>query len=129
MLTTKARIMAIAPRLAPELVGETSRVMIQAKIEKASKEARVSRLTWKRWKPKHTNAQRLTANFGWRPQGGNMDGTEKARALIEQAERRRLRLAYDSGLLTMTRAAPCYCRGTITGHHERRRGSGSGTFR
>lgn len=39
VLTTKARIMAIAPRLAPELVGETSRVMIQAKIEKACKEA------------------------------------------------------------------------------------------
>jgi hypothetical protein len=32
--TSKARIMAIAPRLVPELVGETSRVMIQAKIEK-----------------------------------------------------------------------------------------------
>jgi phage terminase Nu1 subunit (DNA packaging protein) len=39
VLTTKARIMAIAPRLAPELVGETSRVMIQAKLEKACKEA------------------------------------------------------------------------------------------
>ena len=39
VLTTKARIMALAPRLAPELVGETSRVMIQAKIEKACKEA------------------------------------------------------------------------------------------
>jgi phage terminase Nu1 subunit (DNA packaging protein) len=39
VLTTKARIMAIAPRVAPELVGETSRVMIQAKIEKACKEA------------------------------------------------------------------------------------------
>jgi phage terminase Nu1 subunit (DNA packaging protein) len=39
VLTTKARIMAIAPRLAPELVGETSRVMIQAKIEKSCKEA------------------------------------------------------------------------------------------
>jgi phage terminase Nu1 subunit (DNA packaging protein) len=39
VLTTKARIMAIAPRLAPELVGETSRVMIQARIEKACNEA------------------------------------------------------------------------------------------
>ena len=39
VLTTKARIMAIAPRLAPELVGETSRVMIHAKLEKALKEA------------------------------------------------------------------------------------------
>jgi phage terminase Nu1 subunit (DNA packaging protein) len=39
VLTTKARVMAIAPRLAPELVGETSRVMIEAKIEKSCKEA------------------------------------------------------------------------------------------
>lgn len=39
VLTTKARIMAIPPRLAPELVGETSRVMIQAKLEKACKES------------------------------------------------------------------------------------------
>jgi phage terminase Nu1 subunit (DNA packaging protein) len=39
VLTTKSRIMAIPPRLAPELVGETSRVMVQAKIEKACKEA------------------------------------------------------------------------------------------
>jgi phage terminase Nu1 subunit (DNA packaging protein) len=39
VLTTKARMMSIPPRLAPELVGETSRVMIQAKIEKAIKEA------------------------------------------------------------------------------------------
>jgi phage terminase Nu1 subunit (DNA packaging protein) len=39
VLTTKARIMAIPPRLAPELMGETSRLMIQAKIEKACKEA------------------------------------------------------------------------------------------
>jgi phage terminase Nu1 subunit (DNA packaging protein) len=39
VLTTKARIMAMPPRLAPELVGETSRVMIQAKIEKACKES------------------------------------------------------------------------------------------
>ncbi len=38
VLTTKARVMALAPRLAPELVGETSRIMIQAKIEKACKE-------------------------------------------------------------------------------------------
>ena len=39
VLTTKARIMAIPPRLAPELVNETSRVMIQAKLEKACKES------------------------------------------------------------------------------------------
>jgi phage terminase Nu1 subunit (DNA packaging protein) len=39
VLTTKARIMAIPPRLAPDLVGETSRVMIQAKLEKACKES------------------------------------------------------------------------------------------
>jgi phage terminase Nu1 subunit (DNA packaging protein) len=39
VLTTKARIMAIPPRLSPELVGETSRVMIQAKLEKACREA------------------------------------------------------------------------------------------
>ena len=37
--TTTAEIMAIAPRLAPELVGETSRAMIQAKIERACKES------------------------------------------------------------------------------------------
>ncbi len=37
--TTTAEIMAIPPRLAPQLVGETSRVMIQAKIEKACKES------------------------------------------------------------------------------------------
>jgi phage terminase Nu1 subunit (DNA packaging protein) len=35
--TTTAEIMAIPARLAPELVGETSRVMIQAKLEKAVK--------------------------------------------------------------------------------------------
>ena len=39
ILTTKARIMAIPPRLAPDLVGETSRVMVQAKLEKACKES------------------------------------------------------------------------------------------
>lgn len=39
VLTTKARIMAVAPRLAPELLGETSRVMVQARIEKALKES------------------------------------------------------------------------------------------
>jgi phage terminase Nu1 subunit (DNA packaging protein) len=39
VLTTKARIMAIPQRVAPELIGETSRVMIQAKLEKACKEA------------------------------------------------------------------------------------------
>lgn len=39
VLTTKARILSVAPRLAPELLGETSRVMAQAKIEKALKES------------------------------------------------------------------------------------------
>ena len=39
VLSTKARVMAVAPRVAPELVGETSRVMAQAKIEKALKDA------------------------------------------------------------------------------------------
>jgi hypothetical protein len=39
MLATKTRIMAIPPRLAPELIGETSRLMIQAKLEKACKES------------------------------------------------------------------------------------------
>jgi hypothetical protein len=33
--TTKQYMMTIPPRLAPELVGETSRIIIQAKIEKA----------------------------------------------------------------------------------------------
>jgi len=37
VLTKKAQIMAMPPRLAPELVGETSRAMIQAKIERACK--------------------------------------------------------------------------------------------
>jgi phage terminase Nu1 subunit (DNA packaging protein) len=39
VLTTKARIMSVPARLAPELLGETSRVMAQAKIEKALKES------------------------------------------------------------------------------------------
>jgi phage terminase Nu1 subunit (DNA packaging protein) len=39
ILSSKARIMGVAPRVAPDLVGETSRVMVQAKIEKALKEA------------------------------------------------------------------------------------------
>ena len=38
IFTTKARVMAIAPRLAPELLGETSRIMAHAKIEKALKD-------------------------------------------------------------------------------------------
>jgi phage terminase Nu1 subunit (DNA packaging protein) len=33
-----ARVMAVPPRLAPELVGETSRMMIQAKIERSFRE-------------------------------------------------------------------------------------------
>lgn len=36
---TKARIMATPARIAPDVFGETSRVMIQAKIEKQLKEA------------------------------------------------------------------------------------------
>ena len=39
VITTRARLMALAPRLAPELVGQESRVMIHAKIEAAVKEA------------------------------------------------------------------------------------------
>jgi phage terminase Nu1 subunit (DNA packaging protein) len=39
VLTTKARIMAIPARVSPELVGETSRLIVQAKIEKACEEA------------------------------------------------------------------------------------------
>ena len=39
VLTVKARLMSIPPRLAPELVGENSRVMIQAKLGKALEEA------------------------------------------------------------------------------------------
>lgn len=39
VLTTKARILAISPRLAPELVGENSRVIIEDKLDKALKEA------------------------------------------------------------------------------------------
>jgi phage terminase Nu1 subunit (DNA packaging protein) len=38
VLTTTAHIMAIPMRLAPELLGENSHVMVQAKIEKALKE-------------------------------------------------------------------------------------------
>jgi phage terminase Nu1 subunit (DNA packaging protein) len=41
VLTTKARVMAVAPRVAPEITGETSRVMVQAKIEKSLREALV----------------------------------------------------------------------------------------
>ena len=37
--TTERRIMAIPAQLAPELVGETSRTLIQAKIQKACNEA------------------------------------------------------------------------------------------
>jgi phage terminase Nu1 subunit (DNA packaging protein) len=39
ILTTKSRLMAIPARVAPEVVGETSRLMVVAKIEKAVKEA------------------------------------------------------------------------------------------
>jgi phage terminase Nu1 subunit (DNA packaging protein) len=37
--STKARLLAVPARLAPDLIGETSRVMLQAKIEKGIKEA------------------------------------------------------------------------------------------
>jgi phage terminase Nu1 subunit (DNA packaging protein) len=39
VITTKARILTVPARLAPELLGEDSRVMVQAKIEKSIKEA------------------------------------------------------------------------------------------
>src|SRR5260370_995948 len=39
ILVTKARVLAVGARVAPELVGENSRVMIQAVIERAHKEA------------------------------------------------------------------------------------------
>jgi hypothetical protein len=39
LLTTKARITAIPEQLAGDLVGETSRVMVQAKLERAIREA------------------------------------------------------------------------------------------
>ncbi len=39
VITTKARILTVPARVAPELLGEESRVMVQAKIEKAIKEA------------------------------------------------------------------------------------------
>jgi phage terminase Nu1 subunit (DNA packaging protein) len=37
--TTKARILTVPARVAPDLIGEQSRVMVQAKLEKAIKEA------------------------------------------------------------------------------------------
>lgn len=39
VITTKARVMAVPARVAGELVGEQSRVMAQAKVEKSLKEA------------------------------------------------------------------------------------------
>jgi phage terminase Nu1 subunit (DNA packaging protein) len=39
IITTRARLMALAPSLAPELVGQESPVIIHAKIEKAVREA------------------------------------------------------------------------------------------
>jgi phage terminase Nu1 subunit (DNA packaging protein) len=39
VLMTKARLLAIPPRLAIDILGESSRVMIQAKIERAIKDA------------------------------------------------------------------------------------------
>ena len=39
VLTTKSGIMAVAPRLARDLIGEQSRMMVHAKIEKALNEA------------------------------------------------------------------------------------------
>jgi phage terminase Nu1 subunit (DNA packaging protein) len=37
--TTKARILTVPARVAPDILGEQSRVMVQAKLEKALKEA------------------------------------------------------------------------------------------
>ena len=42
MLTTKARILAVAPRIAPDLVGVTSGVIAHAIVENALKEALLS---------------------------------------------------------------------------------------
>jgi phage terminase Nu1 subunit (DNA packaging protein) len=39
VVVTKARIMAIPARLAPDLVGETSRFIVQRKLDKACREA------------------------------------------------------------------------------------------
>jgi phage terminase Nu1 subunit (DNA packaging protein) len=39
VITTKARILTVPARVAPEILGEQSRVMVQAKIEKALKES------------------------------------------------------------------------------------------
>lgn len=39
VITTKARILTVPARVAPDLLGEQSRVMLQAKIEKSLKEA------------------------------------------------------------------------------------------
>ena len=39
VVTTKARLLAMPPRIAPELVGEMSRLVIQDKLDKALKEA------------------------------------------------------------------------------------------
>jgi phage terminase Nu1 subunit (DNA packaging protein) len=39
VITTKARILTVPARVAPEILGEQSRVMVQAKIEKAIKES------------------------------------------------------------------------------------------
>lgn len=47
VITTKARILSVPARVAAELVGEQSRVMAQAKVEKALKEA-LSHLAEKR---------------------------------------------------------------------------------
>lgn len=50
IIETKARIMSVGPRVAPLLVGESSRMMIQATIEKAHKEA-LSHLATMRFPP------------------------------------------------------------------------------
>jgi phage terminase Nu1 subunit (DNA packaging protein) len=39
VVTTKARILTVPARVAPEILGELSRVMVQAKIEKALKDS------------------------------------------------------------------------------------------
>lgn len=39
VLTTKSRIMAVAPQLAAELVGENSRIIVHAKLQRALQDA------------------------------------------------------------------------------------------
>jgi hypothetical protein len=52
---TTAQVMAMASRLAPELVGETSRTMVQAKIEKACRKT-LARLASSRCADENANS-------------------------------------------------------------------------